>query len=410
MVMCKSILILCLVLLAGHNISSYSVQKHHILLRSTRHTSPKQLKINTNYNHANSRSHSIFATESSSNGVALNQNQDTSPSLSFMGIPNFLNVVWKFSRPHTIVGSIISIVSLFLYATDVSAWTSPKFLRGLLAAVVPSLFMNVYITGLNQITDVEIDKINKPYLPIASGELSKQNGVNVVIFSLILSCWLIRNAAWPLQVAVLGSCFLGSCYSLPPVRLKQFPLLAAVCILVVRGTLINMGFYLQAKLQMNPIMHSMNIKDAILAYPQSIAVTAFFAIFGLVIALMKDTPDVEGDLSNGIRSFSVQMGAARMFRISWKLLFGLTSATSAYFLYTASIAETILIRVPRILVGVVLGLFSVDLRKKAIEVLSPYTDGILKTSGADFNKSIFAYYMYVWKIFYGCYLLLPFAK
>jgi 4-hydroxybenzoate polyprenyltransferase len=28
----------------------------------------------------------------------------------------------------------------------------------------------------SQVTDVEIDKINKPYLPIAAGELSKVGG------------------------------------------------------------------------------------------------------------------------------------------------------------------------------------------------------------------------------------------
>lgn len=31
---------------------------------------------------------------------------------------------------------------------------------------------NGYIVGINQIYDVEIDSVNKPFLPIASGELS----------------------------------------------------------------------------------------------------------------------------------------------------------------------------------------------------------------------------------------------
>lgn len=33
--------------------------------------------------------------------------------------------------------------------------------------------MNVSIVGLNQLYDVEIDKINKPYLPLASGEMTQ---------------------------------------------------------------------------------------------------------------------------------------------------------------------------------------------------------------------------------------------
>ena len=39
-------------------------------------------------------------------------------------------------------------------------------------ALTSALLMNVCIVGLNQLYDVEIDKVNKPYLPLASGEMS----------------------------------------------------------------------------------------------------------------------------------------------------------------------------------------------------------------------------------------------
>lgn len=45
---------------------------------------------------------------------------------------------------------------------------------GLIQALVPALLMNIAIVGLNQLTDVEIDRVNKPYLPLASGELTMQ--------------------------------------------------------------------------------------------------------------------------------------------------------------------------------------------------------------------------------------------
>ena len=32
---------------------------------------------------------------------------------------------------------------------------------------------NAYIVGINQIYDVDIDKVNKPFLPVAAGEISK---------------------------------------------------------------------------------------------------------------------------------------------------------------------------------------------------------------------------------------------
>ena len=38
-----------------------------------------------------------------------------------------------------------------------------------LTAVSPALLANVYIVGLNQLSDIEIDRVNKPELPLASG-------------------------------------------------------------------------------------------------------------------------------------------------------------------------------------------------------------------------------------------------
>lgn len=92
----------------------------------------------------------------------------------------------------------------------------------------PSLLMNLYITGLNQVTDVDIDKINKPYLPIASGALSKANGFRVIMASLFWALYNVNSVAWPLRYTLLGSALLGTLYSMPPFRLKRFPLLAAL--------------------------------------------------------------------------------------------------------------------------------------------------------------------------------------
>ena len=47
-------------------------------------------------------------------------------------------------------------------------------------ALIPALLMNVYIVGLNQIYDIDIDKVNKPYLPLASGEFSFITGIALV--------------------------------------------------------------------------------------------------------------------------------------------------------------------------------------------------------------------------------------
>ena len=57
------------------------------------------------------------------------------------------------------------------------------------------------------------------------------------------------------------------------------------------------GFYLQAKMVMGEIVNKQfslgNFAQAIAAYPESVWVTSFFAVFGLVIAIMKDVPGLE---------------------------------------------------------------------------------------------------------------------
>ncbi|KAG4959647.1 hypothetical protein JHK87_036280 [Glycine soja] len=64
-------------------------------------------------------------------------------------------------------------------------------------ALVPYTFLDVYINGLNQLSDIEIDKINKPYLPLASGQLSFRTGVIIAGSSLILTFVLKRPFVFP---------------------------------------------------------------------------------------------------------------------------------------------------------------------------------------------------------------------
>lgn len=92
--------------------------------------------------------------------IEINTSTSDTPQINTEKTP-FPLVLWRFTRPHTIIGSAIAIPSIFLLAapTYASFFTQRCFMS-LLYAAIPSLFMNLYITGLNQITDVEIDKIN----------------------------------------------------------------------------------------------------------------------------------------------------------------------------------------------------------------------------------------------------------
>jgi len=83
-----------------------------------------------------------------------------------------LGALWRFSRPHTIIGTTVSIVALYLIAVDtLPGLTLDGGLFDLFWTLVAGLAVNVYIVGINQLEDVEIDRINKPFPP---GEITGQ--------------------------------------------------------------------------------------------------------------------------------------------------------------------------------------------------------------------------------------------
>lgn len=149
-----------------------------------------------------------------------------------------LGVLWRFTRPHTLIGSALCIPSLLAFAAPPGALLSASLGWALLWALLPSLLINVYITGLNQLYDIELDRINKPTLPLAAGDMSPAVGTAVVLASLLGGLALgwahPRYCTDALRATLVGSALLGTAYSAPPLRLKRFPLLAGLCIMGVR--------------------------------------------------------------------------------------------------------------------------------------------------------------------------------
>ncbi|CAN0330927.1 unnamed protein product, partial [Hapterophycus canaliculatus] len=115
-------------------------------------------------------------------------------------------------------------------------------------------------------------------------------------------------------------------------RPQRFPQVAALCILVVRGSIINGGFYSHAQMAGYGLSTdktalwalSLPFRDAKCALA-----LAYFTVFAVVIALMKDVPDVAGDRKFNIPSFSVVLGEAKLFAFARRLLTALLWSTSA---------------------------------------------------------------------------------
>ncbi len=209
----------------------------------------------------------------------------------------------RFSRPHTIIATTIQAVSMFLLAAgpDFAAPGAPGVL---LIGLLASLALNIYIVGINQITDVAIDRLNKPYLPLAAGDYSMQRGRAIVLLAGLLAL-LLAFARPPYLTLTIGAGFLiGTFYSLRPLRFKERALWAALSIAFVRGVLTTVGLFLY---------YRQALQLAVSIPPLIASAAVFFFGFGLVIALYKDIPDVEGDRRYTVRTFTVRLGAQRVF-------------------------------------------------------------------------------------------------
>lgn len=290
-------------------------------------------------------------------------------------------VLWKFSRPHTIYGTAISLIGIYIVAVAYLDMGWVQNLGDLLLAELSCLSANIYIVGLNQIVDVEIDRINKPYLPIASGELSRGEAVGVVNVLLVAALGLALWLNPYLFATVLLSVLIGTAYSLPPLRLKRFPLFASLCIFTVRGLIVNLGIFWYF---LDRSGKGMQLTPAI------VSLCLFVTIFTFVIALFKDIPDMTGDQQFNISTFSLRLGKQVVYNLccavlvaNYLLILGICAffATQGTFLFLTVIHS------------IILGFFFWRQQKVDLKV----------------DEQVYDFYQFIWKLYYIEYLVFPFA-
>ncbi|KAG4982300.1 hypothetical protein JHK87_027049 [Glycine soja] len=194
----------------------------------------------------------------------------SSPKNILDPVKKFLVALYWFCNPHSMIGRTLSATSGCLLAVEKLSDISPLFFIGLLQVLIPNFFMDIYVNGVNQLFDLEIDKINKPFLPLVSGNLSITNAVFIVASSAILSFWLsLIIGSWSLIWNVALCFLLWTAYSVNTFVFKR-------PVVFTRSLIVSMVFY---------------------------------GFYSISLALSKDIPDIEGDTKFGIRSFATRLVA-----------------------------------------------------------------------------------------------------
>jgi homogentisate phytyltransferase/homogentisate geranylgeranyltransferase len=202
-----------------------------------------------------------------------------------------------------------------------------------------------------------------------------------VVVTGILSLFIAFIAGSWLFLTVSTSMIVGTAYSLPPIRLKRFALPAALCILTVRGVVVNLGLHEYFRSATG---------EGEGADPVVGLLCLFIVVFTVAIAIFKDVPDMEGDREYRITTFTLLLGKTKIFRIV------LLTISLCYVLMIAlGLTGRSGMNLPIVVGGhgaLLLGLW-------------------WRVSGINLEEKgeIAAVYQFIWKLFFLEYLLFPLA-
>jgi chlorophyll/bacteriochlorophyll a synthase len=206
------------------------------------------------------------------------------------------------ARPFTLVAPALGFISGALTAVGAAPrepW-SPSLLVPPLIGSLMAAVLNGGNNALNQIYDLEIDRVNKPKRPLPSGRLSIRQVwwfTAVTYVAALILAWLVapggrRECFWLVAIAVVCT-FL---YSVPPFRTKRLGIWANVTIAIPRGVLLKVAGW-------------SSVKTIVGVEPWYIG--AIFGLFLLGATTTKDFADMEGDRRGGCRTLPIQYGVRR---------------------------------------------------------------------------------------------------
>ena len=190
--------------------------------------------------------------------------------------------ILKVTRP---VNVIITLISVIVAAAICQKGNFPE-LNVLLAAISAAL---TAASGniINDIFDIEIDKINRPMRPLPSGKITINEAYVLISTLVFISLFLSFLVSFPVFIIVIVSHLLLFLYSK---YLKRIPLLGNITVAFLTGLVIIYGGVVVE----NPVT--------------AIIPAAFAFLINLIRELVKDMQDIEGDKKSGVKTFPIQFG------------------------------------------------------------------------------------------------------
>jgi len=206
------------------------------------------------------------------------------------------------ARPFTLVAPALGFMSGALTAVGAAPreiWTASLLVYPIAGSAMAAC-LNAGNNAINQIYDLNIDRVNKPKRPLPSGRLTIAETwtFTAITYALaLILAWLVapggrHECFWLVAIAVVCTLL----YSVPPFRTKRLGIWANVTIAIPRGVLLKVAGW-------------SSVKTILGVEPWYIG--AIFGLFLLGATTTKDFADMEGDRRGGCRTLPIQFGVRR---------------------------------------------------------------------------------------------------
>jgi 4-hydroxybenzoate polyprenyltransferase len=211
-----------------------------------------------------------------------------------------------FARPFTLLPPALGVVSGALTAWGAHGVRPPVTLATVLPVAWGALMaavLNSASNAINQIYDLDIDRVNKPKRPLPSGQITMGDAWRFTVLSFVLA-WALAFLASPPGLEAHRECFwivlftsvLVWAYSAPPLRTKRHGVWANVTIAVPRGLLLKVAGWSTVKTVLDP---------------EPWFIGTIFGLFVLGASTTKDFADIEGDRAGGCQTLPILYGVRR---------------------------------------------------------------------------------------------------
>lgn len=209
-----------------------------------------------------------------------------------------LHLYWEFSRPFTLLAPALGMLSggLTAYGADPPQAFSWTVVLNLTLGTLMAAVLNGGSNALNQIYDLDVDRVNKPHRALPSGRISliEAHYVTWTLFALgLVLAWAVNTSCFLLA---LSATVLTVLYSVPPARTKARGIWANITIAVPRGVLLKVAGW-------------STVKTVVAVEPWYIGMV--FGVFLLGASSTKDFADIEGDRAGGCRTLPILYGVEK---------------------------------------------------------------------------------------------------